>query len=127
MRKTYLKLTKRCKEPEEVYCIAKDYDLLICGSDQIWNTKARDFSEVYFLPNVSSKKITYAVSCGSHVNDVDTNKIIVWARTFSHLSVRENAGYDLLESGGIDYVKIVCDPTLLLKKRIIRIYIILKA
>jgi len=117
MRKTYLKLTRRCKEPEEVYRIAGAYDVLICGSDQIWNTKARDFSEAYFLPNVSSKKITYAVSCGSHINDVDANKIISQARTFSHLSVRENAGYNLLKSSGIDNVKIVCDPTLLLEKK----------
>ncbi|MFR2776299.1 MAG: polysaccharide pyruvyl transferase family protein [Anaerostipes sp.] len=117
MRKTYLKMTRRCKEPEEVYCIAGTYDVLICGSDQIWNTAARDFSEAYFLPNVRTKKITYAVSCGSHVNDVDANKIISQARVFSHLSVRENTGYDLLKSSGIENVEIVCDPTLLLKKK----------
>ena len=43
MRKKHLKMTQRCTSTEEVLEIAGKYDLVIAGSDQIWNTTARDF------------------------------------------------------------------------------------
>lgn len=117
MRNKYLKLSRKCAIPEEVYCIADNYDVLICGSDQIWNTEARDFSEVYFLPNTYKKKITYGVSCGSHINDIDASEVVSQAKTFAHLSVRENAGYKFFQDHGLNNVQVVCDPTLLLMKK----------
>lgn len=41
MREKYLKMTKRCTTTEEALKIAGNYDLVIAGSDQIWNTTAR--------------------------------------------------------------------------------------
>jgi hypothetical protein len=41
----------------------KDYEAIICGSDQIWNTGASDADTVYFLPfDIPGRKAAYAVS-----------------------------------------------------------------
>ena len=65
MREKYLKMTKRCTTTEEAIKIAGNYDLVIAGSDQIWNTTARDFSEAFFLPGISKKSVhEYLVNGG---------------------------------------------------------------
>lgn len=67
MRKKHLALSRRCAAEKEVYEVANAYDTLICGSDQIWNTEARDYSDAYFMTGVEKKKISYAASFGSHI------------------------------------------------------------
>lgn len=62
--------------------------MVIARSDQIWNTTARDFSEAFFLPGIP-KKATYAVSCDSHLNEVDCDRICSAMETFENVSVRK--------------------------------------
>ena len=116
LRNTYLKMTKRCTTEEEVYQISKNYDAIICGSDQIWNTAARDFSDVYFMPDIKAKKIAYAASFGAHVESIDRTKVLKYINEFDAITVRENAGYHFLKNAGITNVEIVCDPTFLLDR-----------
>jgi len=94
--------------------VAENYDAIICGSDQIWNTSARDFSDAYFLPGISNKKITYAVSCGSHIEAVDIGKILNNAKSFSYNFFRERSRLIELQNLGLASSKVVLDPTLLL-------------
>lgn len=117
MRKKHLVLSKRCTTEQEVREMADAYDTLICGSDQIWNTEARDYSDAYFLAGVEKKKISYAASFGSHIESIDKDKVQKNISSFSYVSVREKAGEELLK----DFlpgkkVELVCDPTLLLLK-----------
>ena len=116
MRAKYLKMTPRIKMETEAINILKRYDVIICGSDQIWNTEARDFSDVYLLQGIRTKKIAYAVSCGSHIEQIDAAKVIKAAKEFDAVSVRESATLSLLQENAIPNVEIVLDPTLLLEK-----------
>lgn len=116
MRKQHLILSERCTTEKEVYDLVPKYDLVVCGSDQIWNTGARDYSDVYFMRG-GERKISYAASFGSHIENVDLDKVQKNIAEFSNISVREEAGQELLHSISPDKeVQIVCDPTLLLDK-----------
>lgn len=117
MRKEHLTLSRRYTTEEEVYKGADSYDVIICGSDQIWNTEARDYSDAYFMSGVIKKKISYAASFGSHIESVNKKIIEKNILDFAAISVREKAGKELLD--GLlqnKNVELVCDPTLLLEK-----------
>lgn len=116
MRNRYLQMTKRCETEKSAYEIAKGYDVVICGSDQIWNTAARDFSEIYFYPLPTNKKMTYAVSCGFHIPEGNGAKFIEWASKFDYLSVREPSLAEFLKNKGMPKAEIVLDPTFLLDR-----------
>ncbi len=114
LRDKHLIMTPRIKTESEVYRVAGSYDAIICGSDQIWNTGARDFSEAYFLPDTSKKKITYAVSCGSSLENVDVDRVLDMAKNFEFNSFRERSTLSELQRRGLTSSKLVVDPTLLL-------------
>lgn len=118
MRKEHLVLSKRCTTEKEVYDQIDSYDVIVCGSDQIWNTEARDYSDVYFMTKGNKRRISYAASFGSHIENVDLERIKKNIEGFSNISVRETAGKMLLNKVLPDKkVQTVCDPTLLLKQR----------
>lgn len=56
-------------------------------------------------------KATYAVSCGSNLNEIDRDKICHAIESFENISVRENATRDFLEAHSHKNVKTVLDPT----------------
>lgn len=98
-----------------------DYDFLICGSDQIWNVRAYDFSWFYFLDFESkAKKISYACSMGTKrisLSDFERNRIKNLLSNFTYVSVRdENTKESLKEICGYNF-DINVDPTLLLSAR----------
>lgn len=113
MQKEHLILTKEISNEEDVYEIAKAADVNIVGSDQVWNTGALDFSPAYFLPNVDTKKITYAVSCGSKSN---SNMVVEYQKNindFDAISVREESVKSTIGFYNGD-MSVSCDPTMLL-------------
>lgn len=113
MRKAYLNMTERCSTEEEVYKIAEAYDLLIAGSDQIWNTTAPDFSDAYFLPDVNKPKITFSVSCGSVSAESTLAPYSKAICGFSSVSVRDaDTACHLKKQTGVEAV-VTADPTLL--------------
>lgn len=117
MREKHLVLSRKCATEKEVYEVAGSYDTLICGSDQIWNTEARDYSDAYFMAGVEKKKISYAASFGSHIESINKDKVQKNILDFTHISVREKAGEEFLKELLPDKkVELVCDPTLLLQK-----------
>ncbi len=100
-----------------------NYDVLITGSDQIWNQSFTLGAEgkptlSYFLQgaNEDCKRIAYAVSFGTeHISDrykQITKKEIL---KFNAISVRENSGLDILQKYGVKGT-LVCDPSLLLER-----------
>lgn len=96
-----------------------NYDIVICGSDQIWNVCMRDFDEAFFLPNVKNiRKIAYAASLGgkSFKNYNDIEKIKQWLADFDKISVRESVGREEVLSIYNGEVEVLADPTLLLEE-----------
>lgn len=116
LRKKFLNMTERYTTEKEVLDDICQYNVLICGSDQIWNTEARDFSDIYLLPNVKKKKIAYAVSCGSHIEAVNLCKLIMHTKAFDAISVREDSTAKVFFDNGLSDIQTVLDPTLLIAK-----------
>ena len=104
---------------DELSQTAFDYDAVICGSDQIWNTTCIDFDEAYLLTFINNvRKIAYAPSMGPRAalalipNKQELfNNIIP---QFDFISVRENASKEVIEKVCGLTVDVVVEPTLLL-------------
>ena len=117
----YVNLTNvRYSLPEELKTLDGKYDVYIAGSDQVWNTKAYDFDDSYFLDFVTKgRKIAYATSLGA-TNIIESSrdkiKYTKLANDFSMLSVREKNAQLLLQTITDKPVELLLDPTLLLPK-----------
>lgn len=103
----------------------EQYDILISGSDQVWNPtcgglidKLNPCYYLAFADHNKYKKIAYASSIGSYRFNED-EKVLVkkWLEDYDNLSTREQAGKEHLESFIDKEIKVVLDPTLLLKKK----------
>lgn len=96
------------------------YDVVISGSDQIWNITLEDGDDAYFLGWVKkASKVAYAPSLGArnitaYADNIDKYKILL--NSFSALSIRENNGKKWLEKllEGKRNIPVLLDPTLLL-------------
>ena len=115
-RRKYLNVSKRCRTMNEVRSVANQYNVVIAGSDQIWNTEAPDFSDTYFLPDVPCRKVAYAVSLGSVSKDSQLMNYIKDIASFDYISVREKDAKEYLEEKIKRSVEVNIDPTLLLDK-----------
>lgn len=116
---------KRYDSLEELQSFNEEFDILISGSDQIWNPVCGGLNRInsaYFLTFASKdryKKISYGSSIGSYVYDENEKKQVrKWLNEYSHISTRELSGAIQLESIINKPVKVVLDPTLLLNKDI---------
>lgn len=114
-RSNYLRETRSIYDRKILPRNAKKYDVVICGSDQIWAPNV--FNEVYFLDFVpeNTRKISYAASIG--LDNIPTEYIAKYRellKKFDYISVREKTGEKLLkEKCGIQAVTVL-DPTLIL-------------
>lgn len=95
-----------------------EYDFFVVGSDQVWNPIFRNGFSVDFLtfaPN--NKRIAYAPSFGiSSIPDKFVDNYKLWLSEMEYISVREQAGAEIIKKlTGRDAVVLV-DPTLMLPK-----------
>ncbi len=117
-----LPLTKRFYTNTRLAEEAKDFDILITGSDQIWNPSYLRYGEkggtgVYFLnfggENVRRLSVSASFGCVEYPADCfDTIKPLL--QQFDAISVRENTGLDILDSLSINGGVVCADPTSLL-------------
>lgn len=116
--KSNLHTTREVNTLEELRVLAKNYDVIISGSDQIWNIRARDFSFAYLLDGVDCKKISYAASLGPLDIDwskYDAERYTELLKDYSAISLREQRSKDMVDSLlGTKESEIHVDPTLLL-------------
>lgn len=102
---------------EELAEVADDYDILICGSDQVWNVNIPDFDPAYFLGWAgNTKRVAYAPSLGGcdFSAFADQQLLKKWLLDFAAVSTREQVGVDCVKDvAGLD-IPIVPDPTLLM-------------
>ena len=105
---------------EDVYDFIANYDVVICGSDQIWHANGfRGCDRTFFLGSSdfpSTKKISYAPSIGS----CDPLAYLQswpecgkWLKDFDAISVRDASSQKMVERFGLPTPELVCDPTLL--------------
>lgn len=121
--KNYLKTTHQEYETtDELIGIDKDFDILVCGSDQIWNINCLDFDDAYYLAFATDiPKIAYAPSLGGRnilTSTSELEKYRGYLNDFSSLSVREENGKRWLEELSNRDVELVPDPTMLLDKEV---------
>ena len=119
-RERYLNLTQEIyTNVEKMQEICNNYDVLIAGSDQVWNINMADFSTAFFLPwKGTARKIAYAASLGATKNILgkEKNRIKLWLEDFYAVSVRETMGKSTLEDLGIKNISVTADPTLLVSQ-----------
>lgn len=97
--------------------LAKRYGGVVCGSDQVWNPGITDTDLSYFLNfcGAETRRIAYAPSFGiSEFPEDFIQKITPELELFSHLSVREPDGSQLVEKLTGREVLTVLDPTFLI-------------
>lgn len=117
---TYYKLSdKKFLSLSELNEANLPYDVVVSGSDQIWNTYCFDFDWAYFLPFVkSARKVAYAPSLGpTPFHSVKTEmeqQIKSLLKVYDTISVRDSlAQKEIKRLTGIE-CPIMIDPTLLL-------------
>lgn len=120
-QKEYLKIGKDFyKENAELKAINGKYNCFICGSDQVWNTRAVDADDAYYLNFVTKgRKIAYATSLGATdvtENPMEKKHIQSLLASFDAISVREHNAKNIIERIYPHEVPILLDPTLLLNK-----------
>jgi hypothetical protein len=105
-------------EYSDMVSVAKNYDYIFVGSDQVWNYNITNNDWNFFLSFVPpNKRVAYAASIGLDKLDYAHKGIVKsLLEGYSHIGVREHQAVSLLESMGINNCELVVDPTLLLKK-----------
>lgn len=117
--KAHLNLTaRRYTSWEELRSAKLPYDLLVSGSDQIWNPVIFPdgrFDPVFFGTFSPLRKIAYAPSFGvPRIPEGMEAELRGYLQGFSHLSVRETQGREIVRSVSGREAAVVLDPTLLL-------------
>ena len=115
----YLRISgHRFESLEELRSAELPYDLILSGSDQIWNPKIFPdgrFDPVFFGAFSTRRKIAYAPSFGvPHIPEGMEEELRSYLEQFSHISVRERQGREIVKEITGKDVPVVLDPTLLL-------------
>ncbi len=118
-QKDFLCETKLMQDVKEVTKFCNLYDVIVCGSDQIWAPNV--FNSIYMLDGISKNvtKISYAASLG--LNSIPEELAIKYQellKEFKYISVREEKGKELLEIISGISSSVVLDPTLLIDNNI---------
>lgn len=112
----------RCHYLPERFCsideLEKHYDLIIAGSDQIWNPVcAREDAPLFRGEGISAaiRKIAYAASMGDNpLQGEELSKVVACLDRFDRISVRERLPVEVLSKFTNRTIDETLDPTLLL-------------
>lgn len=110
--------TKSLYTYDELCETANEFDFIITGSDQVWNSQWTYGDEAYLLNFCKDEqKVSYAASIGkSNVSDEEKEQLQKHLQRFKSISVREQTGKDLLDSLLQKDISVNCDPVALLSK-----------
>ncbi len=113
-QKKYFVTTRKCNK-DNITQVSKEFDILLCGSDQIWAPSVFDETYLFAFANNANKN-SYAASLGLNSIPVELQpKYKKFLSDFNKISVREQQGQKLLSQIGIKS-QVVLDPTFLLEK-----------
>ncbi|WP_221285701.1 polysaccharide pyruvyl transferase family protein [Prescottella equi] len=109
-----LNLTRTYSTGNDVARASEGLDLVLAGSDQIWNTIHGDLDPVYFLDGIPSRKrFSYAASFGTEAPaNSNRARVTSWLQKFGEVSVRERSAQASLATAGIR-ARVDVDPVLL--------------
>lgn len=115
-RRQHVKTSAPCSDSKALRACADMYDVLVCGSDQIWSPVW--LNPAYFLNFTTRPKVSYAPSLG--VQELPPRrkqrKISKLVKPFSALSVREEEGAALLRQMTGREAVVLPDPVMLVDK-----------
>lgn len=111
-----------CLTADDVAKASHEYDVVLSGSDQLFNRNITGDDKTFFLPFEHKRKVTFASSFGERKLSADrVEEIAPFFSGFDALSVREKTAHDILAQ--IKKVNVsaksatsVLDPTFLLTK-----------
>lgn len=109
--------TKEVYNDKTLVDTCDDFDVFVCGSDQVWNPTL--FKKGYFLQFVSKDKyrFSYAASIANQLDDEWQSRFKELLKDFNAISVRESNGKESIENLVDIPVEVVADPTLLLSRK----------
>ncbi len=87
-----------------------DYDLIIYGRDQIWNSTIKD--DIYWGINYHKKKIAYSASCGGEF--IISDKALTLLNEYDKISCRESSFTKQLSMLLKREIYTTCDPVFLI-------------
>lgn len=98
--------------------LSNRYDYFVTGSDQVWNPNFRKGSPIDFLTFApKEKRISYAASFGvSYIPEEYKERYRKWLFGMNRLSVREEAGAEIIKELTGRETTVVLDPTMLLTR-----------
>ncbi|WP_024867244.1 polysaccharide pyruvyl transferase family protein [Butyrivibrio sp. FCS014] len=112
----YLGIKDHIYGQEEVGIFCNKYDLIIFGSDQIWNTEITSDDMTYFGSGIIKRKISYAASFGSGFDkSIQYELVSDLLKRFDRISIREGYIRDKLEEVVGKNCDNVLDPVFLLR------------
>ncbi len=113
-----MEISRACKNLQELHQESQKYDILVCGSDQIWNPSW--LNPAYFLTFAAGgvRKVAYAPSLGvqSLPSAGKVRRMRKWIQGFSGISVREKEGAELLDKIAGIHADVMPDPVCLLSR-----------
>lgn len=116
------KLIKKSKFKLDIGYVSEEvkdnYDFFITGSDQVWNPEFPINSNVEFLTFAKQgQKIAYSASFGiSKLPDSCRTNYKKWINDMDYLSVREEAGAEIIKELTGREAEVLVDPTVMLSK-----------
>ncbi len=122
-RRKNLNLTRRVYTCAQIGRLARRYDVIISGSDQVmnpsflmWGESSKRRSPSYFLGfPYEGRRVAYAVSFGCVNYPQEARELASqYMGSFEAIGVRENTGVSIVGSMGRDDTVVVPDPTILL-------------
>ena len=115
--------TDKIYRADETDELNQEFDIFVCGSDQIWTPYSGGFRQVphkwnYFLAFTNKRKISYAASFGADYLPIEfENKIIPLINKLDAISVREENAKRILQSKINKDITVVLDPVFLLNRQ----------
>ena len=111
--------SKQYNDPSELNNDAPHYDIYITGSDQLWNPRYCNGDPAFllhFAPD-DALKISYAASIGANsIPEELKPQYKELLKRYTHISVRENSGVQVVNDVAGKEATVVLDPTLLLSR-----------
>lgn len=117
----HYQLTAPCADSQALQALSREFDCLVCGSDQIWNPTITGSLDLNYLLGFSRarRNISFSSSAGSYRYSTEERcKVRTALERLDRISVREaDTAHTLRGLLGTHAVAHTLDPTLLLDKQ----------
>ena len=116
--KRYFEIGEKCDSWNGLAAHCENFSSVVVGSDQLWRPAniAGNFYTLNFVPD-HINKVSYATSFGlKEIRDNQKEVATAFLSRIQSLSCREESGTKIIENLTGRQAKVVCDPTLLLRK-----------